>query len=220
MNIQSPTCIRDVQRLTGRVATLSRFISRSSEKCHLFFSTLRKSKDFEWTPACEQALQDLKRYLTLPPLLSKPKDGEQLYIYLAVSEGAFISFDFQDFCKEWGIQLSFSTPRYPQANGQVESTNKTMINIIKRRLEKAKGLWANELPGVLWAYRTTAKTSTGETPFSLAYGTEAVIPVECGIPLARYMWLDKDSNRDLLNHSLDAIDELRDKAHLRTALYQ
>ncbi|KAL5551749.1 hypothetical protein UlMin_001925 [Ulmus minor] len=67
----------------------------------------------------------------------------------------FISFDFKDFCKEWGIKLSFSTPRYPQANGQVESTNKTIINIIKRRLEKAKGLWADELPGVLWAYRTT-----------------------------------------------------------------
>ncbi|KAL5539209.1 hypothetical protein UlMin_043494 [Ulmus minor] len=88
MNIQSPACIRDVQRLTGRVAALSRFISRSSEKCHLFFSTLRKSKDFEWTPACEQALHDLKRYLTSPPLLSKPKDGEQLYIYLTVSEDA------------------------------------------------------------------------------------------------------------------------------------
>ena len=70
------------------MVSLSRFILRSSKKCHLFFSTLRKSKDFEWTPACEQALHDLKRYLTSPPLLSKPKDGEQLYIYLAVSEGA------------------------------------------------------------------------------------------------------------------------------------
>ena len=69
------------------MAALSRFISCSSKKCHLFFSTLWKSKDFEWTPACEQALQDLKRYLTSPLLLSKPKDGEQLYIYLAVSEG-------------------------------------------------------------------------------------------------------------------------------------
>ena len=56
--------------------------------CHLFFSTLRKSKDFKWTLACEQALQDLKRYLTSPLLLSKPKDGEQLFIYLVVSEGA------------------------------------------------------------------------------------------------------------------------------------
>ena len=49
---------------------------------------MRKSKDFEWTPAYKQALQDLKKYLTSPPLLSKPKDREQLYIYLAVSKGA------------------------------------------------------------------------------------------------------------------------------------
>ena len=79
---------------------------------------------------------------------------------------------------------------------------------------------ADKLPGVLWACRTTTKTSSGETPFSLAYVTEAVIPVECSIPSARYMWLDEDSNRDLLNHCLDAIDELRDIAHLCTALYQ
>ena len=69
------------------MAALSRFISLSSKRCHLFFSTLRKSKDFEWTPACEQALQGLKKYLTSPPLLSRPKDGKQLYIYLAISEG-------------------------------------------------------------------------------------------------------------------------------------
>ena len=47
MNIPSPACVRDVQHLAGCVAALSRFISRSSEKCHLFFSTLQKSKDFE-----------------------------------------------------------------------------------------------------------------------------------------------------------------------------
>ena len=76
MNIPSPTYIRDVQRSVGRVATLYRVISRSSKKCHLFFNTLCKSKDFKWTPACEQALQDLKKYLTSPRLLSKPKDGK------------------------------------------------------------------------------------------------------------------------------------------------
>ena len=52
----------------------------------------------------------------------------------------FISFDFQDFCKEWGIKISFSTPRYPKANGQAESINKIVIKIIKNRLKKAKGL--------------------------------------------------------------------------------
>ena len=63
------------------VAALSQFISKSSEKCHLFFATLRKSKDFEWTLAYEKALQ-IKKYLTSPLLLSKPKDGKQLIIYL------------------------------------------------------------------------------------------------------------------------------------------
>ena len=86
MDIPSPTHVKDVQRLAGRVAVLNRFISKSSKRCHLFFSTLRKSKDFEWTPAYKEALQELKKYLTSPPLLSKPKDGEQLSIYPAVSD--------------------------------------------------------------------------------------------------------------------------------------
>ena len=50
----------------------------------------------------------------------------------------FISFKFQDFCKGYGIQLSFATPRYPQFNGQAESTNKTLLKSIKRRLGKTK----------------------------------------------------------------------------------
>ncbi|CAI9768182.1 unnamed protein product [Fraxinus pennsylvanica] len=70
-----------VQRLTGRLVALNRFISRSSDKCQKFYSILRKNKTFEWTPAFEEALQQLKQYLTLPPLLSKIKDGEQLYMY-------------------------------------------------------------------------------------------------------------------------------------------
>ena len=88
MNIPSPTWVQDDQRLAGRVAVLSRFISRSSEKCHLFFSTWRKSKYFKWTPAYKQAHHDLKKYLTFPRLLSKLKDEEQLFVYLVVSEGA------------------------------------------------------------------------------------------------------------------------------------
>ena len=59
-----------------------------------------------------------------------------------------------------------------------------------------------------------------ETSFSLAYNTEAVIPVECDIPSTRYMWLNKDTNQELLSHNLDAINKLHDKAHLCTAFYQ
>ncbi|KAK0593489.1 hypothetical protein LWI29_037564 [Acer saccharum] len=87
-NIESPKCMKDVQKLTGRVAALNRFISKSSEKCLPFFNILRKNKAFEWNDDCEKALQDLKTYLKSPLLLSKPKDNETLFIYLAVSDTA------------------------------------------------------------------------------------------------------------------------------------
>ena len=64
-------------------------------------------------------------------------------------------------------------------------TNRTLLRIIKVRLDDAKGAWPEELPNVLWAYRTTAKTLTGEIPFRLIYGTEAVILVEVGITSIR-----------------------------------
>ena len=67
----------------------------------------------------------------------------------------FISSAMQTFCAEWKIQLRYSTPRHPQANGQAESTNKMIITNMKKRLEDAKGRWLEELPGVLWASRTT-----------------------------------------------------------------
>ncbi|KAL5835807.1 hypothetical protein ACOSQ3_015358 [Xanthoceras sorbifolium] len=88
MDLRSPKSIKDVQKLTGRLAALNRFISKSSEKCKPFFDALRKSKSFDWNQTSEDAFQNIKRYLENPPLLSKPKEGETLLLYLAVSETA------------------------------------------------------------------------------------------------------------------------------------
>ena len=63
--------------------------------------------------------------------------------------------------------------------------NKSLLKIIKTRLEGAKGAWLEELPNVLWAYRTTTRVPIGDTPFSLTFGTEAVIPVEVGLTSIR-----------------------------------
>ena len=87
----------------------------------------------------------------------------------------FDSIAFRNFCSELNIRNSYSTPRYPQSNGQAEATNKTLITALKKRLEQAKGKWVEELPGVLWAYRTTPGRPTGNTPFALTYGMDAVI---------------------------------------------
>uniref|UniRef100_A0A2N9EWG4 Uncharacterized protein n=1 Tax=Fagus sylvatica TaxID=28930 RepID=A0A2N9EWG4_FAGSY len=79
----------------------------------------------------------------------------------------FDNSPFREFCEELGIHNHYSSPGHPQANGQVEVTNRSLLKMIKTRLEGAKGLWPEELPNILWAYRTTARTPTGETPFRL-----------------------------------------------------
>ena len=65
----------------------------------------------------------------------------------------------------------------------VKAANKAILNIIKKSLEQNKGKWAEELPKVLWAYRTTKRSSTGETSFAIVYGTKVVIPTKIGLPI-------------------------------------
>ena len=79
-----------------------------------------------------------------------------------------------------GVDLKFCTLAYLQANGQVEAANKIIKKLLKTRLGENKGAWVDELSGVLWAYWTTHKTATGETPFTLVLSHEAVIPTELG----------------------------------------
>ena len=84
-----------------------------------------------------------------------------------------------------------------------------MLKIIKTRLEGAKGVWSDELPGVLWAYRTTVRTPTGETPFELAYGSEAVIPVEVHMTSHRVRKYQAEKNEEQLHLNLDLMDKVR-----------
>ncbi|XP_030963402.1 uncharacterized protein LOC115984522 [Quercus lobata] len=89
LNMEPPKNIKEVQSLTGRVAALNRFVSKATDKCLPFFKVLRKA--FEWTDECQRAFQDLKDYLTTAPLLSPSVQGEELYLYLAVSPHAVSS---------------------------------------------------------------------------------------------------------------------------------
>ena len=82
----SQKTVKVVQKLIGRIAALNRFVSKAMNKCLPFFKTLKQA--FTWTNECEAAFQELKRYLSNPPLLSLSKKGENLYLYLAVSTTA------------------------------------------------------------------------------------------------------------------------------------
>ena len=104
-----------------------------------------------------------------------------------------------------GITNSYSTLAYPQGNGQAKAINKVIMSGLKKRLDDAKGKWVEELTHVLWTYRTTPRRSNGETPFSMTYGAEAVIPLETGFPMLRTSSFTPSNNDEILEKSLDLI---------------
>ncbi|KAL5576842.1 hypothetical protein UlMin_018541 [Ulmus minor] len=126
----------------------------------------------------------------------------------------FDSAGLKKLCLDLGIHKHFSSVAHPQSNGQVEAVNKTIKNNLERKLNGAKGAWVDELPRVLWAYRTTCRTSTNETPFSMTYGTEVVVPTEIGEPSFRVEQFDPESNVEGLSLNLDLLEIKRDNAQI------
>ena len=126
---------------------------------------------------------------------------------------------FRDFCSKLDIKNHYSSPAHPQANGQVEVTNRSLLKIIKTRLDGAKGIWSDELPSIMWAYQTIARTPTGETPFRLAYGNDAVILVEVGLISYRVENYAEEKNEEAIRLQLDLVDEVRATAEQRLARY-
>ena len=82
MEMAPPRNVKEVQSLNGKIAALNRFVSRATDKCLPFFHTLKRS--FEWTAECQQAFEELKAYLSSPPLLSPSQLEEELFLYLVV----------------------------------------------------------------------------------------------------------------------------------------
>ncbi|KAF8053852.1 hypothetical protein N665_1370s0002 [Sinapis alba] len=117
---------------------------------------------------------------------------------------------------------NFSTPRYPQGNGQAEATNKTIIDGIKKRLDLKKGHWTDELDGVLWSHQTTPRSATAKTPFSLAYGVEAMAPAEVNVTSLKRLKMPQNEilNHEMMINALDQLEERRDQALLRIQNYQ
>ena len=94
------------------------------------------------------------------------------------------------------------------------------MNGLKKRLDNAKGRWVEELPHVLWTYRTTPRKSTGETPFSMTYEAEVVIRLEINFSTQRTSAFCPNANEELLEKSLDLIEERRESAMVQLAYYQ
>ena len=153
---------------------------------------------------------------------------KQKIIYRSYQITSYNSTPFKNdkmekFCQQQGIKHVFSSPYHPQANGQAEAFNKSIVKILNRTTVKNKRDWHLRLPEARRAYRTTHKTATGSTPYSLVFGTEAVLPLEVQLPslrVAMQAGLTTDQHAKLRFNELDNLDEERLKAKQRIELYQ
>ncbi|GJZ75122.1 reverse transcriptase domain-containing protein [Tanacetum coccineum] len=124
---------------------------------------------------------------------------------------------FKDWCEKLNIKQRFASVKHPQSNGQVERENHSLGEGIKARLGEDNKNWVEEGPHVLWAHCTIIKTSNEDTSFSLTYGTEAVIPVEIGMPSIRCEEVNQAENNKGLLLNLDILEERREKAAVSEA---
>ncbi|GJW16966.1 reverse transcriptase domain-containing protein [Tanacetum coccineum] len=124
---------------------------------------------------------------------------------------------FKDWCKKLCIRQHFASVKHLQTNGLVERENRSLGEGIKARLDERSKNWMEELPHVLWAHRIMIKSSNGDTPFSLTYRTEAVIPAEINMPILRTAEVDLVQNDEALEINLDLLEEKREQAAIREA---
>ena len=127
-------------------------------------------------------------------------------------------------CDRYGIQLYHSSPYYPQGNGQAETTNKILIKILKKTYESNKfSDWPEKLIDALWTYRTSIRTPTGQTPYALTFGMEAILPYEIFLPSLRVQLdqeMSESEHREALLAQLELLDEKRLRAAEHVQVYQ
>ncbi|GJR05536.1 reverse transcriptase domain-containing protein [Tanacetum coccineum] len=263
--LPSPKCLKNVQKLNEKLATLKRFLAKLAEKSLPFFKTLKKytkKSDFHWTKEAEDAFKQMKQLIAKIPTLTAPEEKEELIVYLAAAKEAisavlmtekearkmpiyFVSRALRD---ESGAGLILTNPegveftyalrfRFEATNNEAECEaliaglriarngckepsevlavveeegNTWMTPIYKYLTEETLPVEVNKARAVrrhskqitsydrymkvlvvcTQAHRTMIKSSNGDTPFSLTYGTEAVIPAEIGMPTLRTAEVD------------------------------
>eukprot|EP00253_Pinus_taeda_P036107 PITA_36107 len=153
--------------------------------------------------------------------VGKPSPSNEMALQIQGSQ--FTSRMVKDLVENYKIKHRKSTPYHPQANGQVESTNKVIEGILTKTLHLHRRDWAERLPEALWAYRTTWRNTMGHTPYELVYGKQALFPIEFQIKTFK---TTVQSGLDLLEapkhrlEQLNELDEIKQDAVQRTSIVQ
>ncbi|XP_076921910.1 uncharacterized protein LOC143583505 [Bidens hawaiensis] len=172
---------------------------------------------YYWSGMHLDAVQEIRKCDSCQrhaPNTLRPKN-ELIPELVSENETQFADSGLQEWLKELQV---FTSIAHPQANGQVERTNRTIKEGNKARLGTKWTGWVDELPHVLWAFRTQKNSSNSETPFSLTYGTEAMIPAEIGIPSTRVLLIDDNDYK--LRMNIDLLEERRELASIRKHNYK
>jgi hypothetical protein len=124
---------------------------------------------------------------------------------------SFVSSQVREFTESYKIKLLNSSPSYAQANSQAASSNKTLIKIIKKRIEDNPIRWHEVLSEALWAQHISRHGATKVTPFELVYGPETILPMEVNLAAYRLAKQNKLSIVDYHDLMMGNIDEVTDK---------
>jgi hypothetical protein len=124
---------------------------------------------------------------------------------------SFMSKEVREFAELYRIKLLNSSPYYAQANRQAESSNRTLINLIKKKISDNLKHWHKILSEALWAHRISKHSATKVSSFELVYGQEAVLPVEISLNAVRFARQNDLTLTDYYNAMMDNIDEVTDK---------
>jgi hypothetical protein len=131
---------------------------------------------------------------------------------LTTDQGSsFMSHQVCDFAESLKINLLSSLPYYAQANGQAESSNKTLIKLIKKKIEENPKRWHEVLSGALWAHRISKHSVMKVTPFVLVYGKKAILPIEVNLDALQIARQNELSTVDYQNLILNRLDEVSDE---------
>ncbi|GKE82795.1 reverse transcriptase domain-containing protein [Tanacetum coccineum] len=179
--------------------------------CHMFNSTITGSARV-WFMSWEKSMKGLAVCMPEQDLwFGLPRE------IISDNGKQFKDNPFKDWCEKLCIHQRFNSVKHPQANGLVERANRSLGEGIKARLDERSKDWIEEIPHVLWAHRIMIKSSNRDTPFSLTYGTKAVIPAEIGMPTLRIAEIDMVQNDEALEINLDLLEERMEQAAIREA---
>ncbi|GKV03581.1 hypothetical protein SLEP1_g15856 [Rubroshorea leprosula] len=139
---------------------------------------------------------------------------------IADNRPQFQAAALRSFCDDYNIELTLTSVYTPQSNKQAESANKIVLRSLKTRVLTAHFNWVDKLNKVPWSCHTTPSLATGETPFSLAYGAEAIILVQISFSSNGSARHNDSDNEQLLKENLDFVEEVREIFRIKTMIYQ